>query len=241
MKSIALIILLAVVISGCAPAVSTPSEGDIQTAIAKTNEAQNQTNSSLNSTSTFQPAIIPTKQIKPTSTSQPTSKPTNTRVPTQTPNPNLFTPGTYLVGTEIKPGIYRGKEDYCYWERLKDLSGSFDAIIANGGPEGQFYVEVSESDLAFKIECQIIFLESLPDPLADMPKRIEPGMYLVGRDIKPGTYKGNEEYCYWERLSGVDGSFDSIITNGGPEGQFYVEVQETDFAFKTGCPLDFVE
>lgn len=322
MKTTTFVALLALLISGCTPSSAAPSDQDIQTAIAKTNVAQ-MVNPSDVSTSTIQPTAIPTIRVQSTNTPRPTPKPTLTKVPTATPDPNLLKPGTYLVGTEIDPGIYFGRGSYCYWERLKDLTGSFDAIITNNGPEGQFYVEILDSDFAFMTKCDLIPLETIPEdsikisetiepgeylvgrdilpgiyqgegsscywerrssangsftslianggpegqfyievlesdflfttkckvnllrelpaPAADMPKSIDPGMYLIGIDIAPGMYKGEGDYCYWERLRKVDGSFNSIITNGGPEGQFYVDVQATDFAFMTGCPLELVE
>lgn len=50
--------------------------------------------------------------------------------------------GMWLVGTDIPPGIYRTAGPYdsaipnCYWERLRDASGEFDSIIANGNETG---------------------------------------------------------------------------------------------------------
>lgn len=60
--------------------------------------------------------------------------------------------GTYLVGTDIKPGTYRnGNEGDCYWERLSNTSGDFDAIIANGNGGNQV-VTVKKTDKAFHTE-----------------------------------------------------------------------------------------
>jgi len=74
---------------------------------------------------------------------------------------------------------------------------------------------------------------------------LEPGTYIIGRDIQPGTYKGQAgtglDTCYWARLSGVSGEFVDLIANDNAEGQFYVEVDATDFALKTGCELELVE
>jgi hypothetical protein len=44
--------------------------------------------------------------------------------------------GTYEIGVDAKPGRYKTRvpEDspVCYWEKLKDDSGEFDSVIANG-------------------------------------------------------------------------------------------------------------
>ena len=64
--------------------------------------------------------------------------------------------GTYVVGTDIKPGLYKttGPSDSslpnCYWERDRDLSGGMDSIIANDNPKGQTTVQIASSDKAFK-------------------------------------------------------------------------------------------
>lgn len=64
------------------------------------------------------------------------------------------------------------------------------------------------------------------------------GQWIVGEDIQAGVYRndGNGNYCYWERLSGLSGSLDDVITNGLPQGPVSVEIMETDTAFSTqGC------
>lgn len=108
--------------------------------------------------------IQPTNTEQPTQTPEPTKtpRPTNTPPPpTATPDPNVVKPGTYLVGTDIRPGLYRGETSgfdifsSCYWERLKDLSGNLSSIIANDNSIGQYYIEVSESDFALRTHCEL--------------------------------------------------------------------------------------
>ena len=61
--------------------------------------------------------------------------------------------GQYLAGEDIKPGTYKtaGPEDDnfglgCYWARLKNSSGEFSAIIANGNITGQSRVTVRKGE-----------------------------------------------------------------------------------------------
>ncbi|NMB67248.1 MAG: hypothetical protein GYA20_00615 [Chloroflexi bacterium] len=176
-----------------------------------------------------------TKLPQPTKTTAPTKTPEPTKEPTATPDPNSIRSGVYLVNEDILPGIYKGNGS-CYWERLKDLSGSFDAIIANGNSNGQFYVEVKESDKAFSITCDATRLEALPEPPNEFPNAYISGQYLVGIDIPLGIYRG-EGSCYWERQKDVAGGFDAIIANGNSDGQFYVELKQGDFAFSTSCDV----
>ncbi|HWD79737.1 MAG TPA: hypothetical protein VG497_12670, partial [Kribbella sp.] len=61
----------------------------------------------------------------------------------------------------------------------------------------------------------------------------EDGVFLVGTDIKPGTYRnGNEADCYWARLRSTNGDFDAIITNGNGGNQV-ITIKKTDKAFET--------
>lgn len=63
------------------------------------------------------------------------------------------------------------------------------------------------------------------------------GIYVVGEDIQAGTYRSSgSSYCYWERLSGLSGDFDDIITNDTGEGPMVVTISPNDAAFSsTGC------
>ena len=61
----------------------------------------------------------------------------------------------------------------------------------------------------------------------------EDGIYLVGVDIKPGTYKsGPDGDCYWARLKNTEGDLDSIIANHNG-GNSVVTIRKTDKAFET--------
>ena len=61
----------------------------------------------------------------------------------------------------------------------------------------------------------------------------EDGIYLVGVDIKPGTYRnGNEGDCYWARLKNTNGDLDGIIANHNGGNQV-VTIKKTDKAFET--------
>jgi hypothetical protein len=60
------------------------------------------------------------------------------------------------------------------------------------------------------------------------------GIWLVGSDIQPGTYRNeNGGQCYWARLSGTSGTFGDIIANGNSSGQVVVTISPSDKAFET--------
>jgi hypothetical protein len=195
-----------------------------------------------------------TKTLSSTSTPKPTNtpKPTSTPLPpTATPDPNIVSKGMHMVGSDIRPGFYRGESDgfdlfdSCYWARLKDTSGDLGSILANENSIGQFYLEVLPGDFALETRCSLYYLEKLPDPAAEFPQKLAPGTYLVGIDMQPGQYKGQAgedimDSCYWARLKNVTGSLTSINANDIASGQFYVNVSANDFAFHTKCELERV-
>lgn len=64
-----------------------------------------------------------------------------------------ITGGVYEVGVDVQPGQYKTpgppEDDLvgsCYWARLKDDSGSFDALIANGNLEGPGSVTIKAGE-----------------------------------------------------------------------------------------------
>ncbi|MFE7564994.1 hypothetical protein [Kitasatospora sp. NPDC057500] len=69
--------------------------------------------------------------------------------------------GTFLVGTDIRPGTYRtagpggGSMGMCYWERARAADGDLGSIIANENLMGQGVVTIKKSDVVFKTQgCQ---------------------------------------------------------------------------------------
>lgn len=61
--------------------------------------------------------------------------------------------GVYQVGVDVRPGRYKTPGpapdaiiDLCYWARLTDDSGEFDAIIANGMLEGPGSLTINDGE-----------------------------------------------------------------------------------------------
>ena len=170
-------------------------------------------------------------------------------LPRPTPESSVG-PGTLRVGEDIAPGIYAGRAgtdilDSCYWARLEGASGELDDILANENARGQFYVEVLETDAYFAVNCEVTPLADWPVPNPRLVS-LDRGMYLVGRDIDAGTYRGETgegilESCYWARLSGVTDTLDDILANDNANGQFFVEVETTDYALNTHCGLHLTD
>ena len=71
--------------------------------------------------------------------------------------PGTFGDGTYLVGTDIAPGVYvtAGPDPtsvwpMCYYARLRGLDGSVSSIIANENFKGREVLEIKATDRAVK-------------------------------------------------------------------------------------------
>ena len=159
---------------------------------------------------------------------------------------NAISSGTYIVGADIAPGLYRGEvpEDAfgCTWQRLSSFRGDFDSIIESDlVTAGQYYIEVVDSDYAVKFTCPVTaFSTETATPVEDDATKL--GVYIVGFDIAPGLYRGEVPEdafgCTWQRLSSFRGDFDSIIESDlVTAGQYYIEVVDSDYAVKFTCPV----
>ncbi|MER6110655.1 hypothetical protein [Streptomyces hirsutus] len=91
-----------------------------------------------------------------TETETVTAKPKKTKEPG--PATSFSGEGEYVVGEDIKAGTYKtaGAEDEwgCYWERAKNASGEFDAIIANNNLTGQGRVTLNSGEYFKTNGCQ---------------------------------------------------------------------------------------
>ncbi|QIJ63146.1 hypothetical protein [Streptomyces sp. JB150] len=153
--------------------------------------------------------------------------------------------GDFQVGPDIKPGTYRttgNTDEMCYWERAKDASGEMDSLLANDNVSGTSYVTIPAGDKIFRTsDCND--WEAVDPGAGDGSPATEMagngGMFKVGADIAPGTYKstGNkDDLCYWERAKDAEHSLDSIIANNNVSGTAVVTISASDAYFKTsGC------
>jgi len=61
------------------------------------------------------------------------------------------------------------------------------------------------------------------------------GMYEVGKDIEPGTYRTRkgQSGCYYERLSGFSRTVNDIISNDNTDSIAIITISPTDAGFKS--------
>lgn len=86
------------------------------------------------------------------------AQPTKTAPKSQTPAPKTWGDGVWQVGKEIPAGSYVTTADsFCYWARLRDDSGSLDAILANDniatGERGRVGIKATDKFIEFTGGC----------------------------------------------------------------------------------------
>ncbi|MGW5122509.1 hypothetical protein ACWEQ7_00305 [Streptomyces sp. NPDC004069] len=98
----------------------------------------------------------PAPTVTETETVTVTAKPKKTKKPG--PAAAFSGEGEYLVGEDIKAGIYKTagpKDEFgCYWERAKDASGEFGSIIANNNLNGPGRVTLNSGEYFKTNRCQ---------------------------------------------------------------------------------------
>jgi hypothetical protein len=146
--------------------------------------------------------------------------------------------GTYRVGTQIKPGLYKSTGgSFCYWARLSGFSGSLYDINANYLGSGVTYVQILPGDVGFESSgCGA--WTTVPSTGARATTITKNGTYRVGIDILPGTYYafGAGDSCYWATLSGFSGTLDEIYENYLGSGWTIVTIPSWAKGFEVyGC------
>ncbi|WP_167044899.1 hypothetical protein [Salinibacterium sp. ZJ454] len=90
---------------------------------------------------------------------------------------------------------------------------------------------------SFRVPSSAPVVVPAPAPLPP-PIRFGEGTHLVGSEVPAGVYRSEGgDGCYWERKSGLGGTYTEIIANsfsmGGPQ---LVDIAPSDVAFETsGC------
>jgi hypothetical protein len=225
---LAAVVILALV-GGCIGAVVAVANNN------DTNSSANNDNSTP-TTSLAQTGLTATPQPETSPSPTPTPKPTATPTPTY---PH-FGDGTYQVGKDIQPGTYRTRvgSPGCYYARLKGFGGTLDDIIANNSTDAPAIVTIAATDKGFTSENCGTWTKDLSQ-ITQSKTSFGDGMYIVGTDIAPGTYKNTgAQGCYYARLSGFGNTLDDIIANNDTDAPAIVTIAATDKGFQSeGCGM----
>lgn len=129
---------------------------------------------------------------------------------------------------------------------LADAEATAERARAEGEDAGRAAVLAEQDGLANQIAEAEARLAELSGEVAAAeaaaPQPFGDGVWLVGADIAPGTYRSlvpaSSRNCYWARLSGAAGDFDDILANSNVDSgaQALVTIADGDVAFETaGC------
>lgn len=137
--------------------------------------------------------------------------------------PGVIPDGTYAVGAEIEPGVYRvGK----YWARLDRGQNIIDNDLNQGTCPSLVVVRPNDAYVEIRGKAVAVEAAASVHPIED---KCTGGTFLVGKDIEPGRYRIEASgQGYWARLNAKLGT----IANQLSDGQLIVVVRPTDFAVK---------
>ena len=148
-----------------------------------------------------------------------------------------FGPGTYRLVTDIPVGrYYNDPANGCHFQRLRGFGGTPADVIVDGlinFDAGQWIVDLLPTDAGFFTDanCNTWFTT----PRRGLAPGIAPGMWAIGTQITPGTYRAENSTagCYWQRVSSFTGGADAIIANlfASNNGPQLVTIASTDAGF----------
>lgn len=147
--------------------------------------------------------------------------------------------GTYIVGDDIAPGLYRTTG---YWALLEETQDIIDNNFIDDDEPGYALLSVPETCVPFvEISGTATPIEQIPffDPLAE---GVTQGVYLVGFDIQPGTYRVSDpDGAYAARLAVLPTGEWDILDNNFSDGNVILTVEPGDFAFEFSGVLELLE
>jgi DnaJ domain len=122
--------------------------------------------------------------------------------------------GTWLIGAEMTPGIWRGyRATQCSWIRMT-AADNLDRTVAGSGSTTT--VEIKPTDVAFWSDGCGWWTQILTPPSASPPEPFGAGTWLIPQEIAPGRWRNSDssEGCSWALLNGLDGGPSAVLTSG---------------------------
>jgi hypothetical protein len=143
-------------------------------------------------------------------------------------SPSAGNPTSYVVEAGSSPGASNLANS--------DLGGPAPSLTATGVGPGVYYVRVRGKNacgLGGPSNEVVVVVGNASGPRTTFGA----GSYIVGRDIAAARYYGAPAAgCYWERRSGLGGTFAEILANdfiGPNQAQAIVDVLASDVGFST--------
>ncbi|AWW42885.1 hypothetical protein DN051_36695 [Streptomyces cadmiisoli] len=107
-------------------------------------------------------------------------------------------------------------------------------------------IESAEADLDAGLVPDVTVPAADPAPTEEEEEPVGPstsigsGTYLVGEDVKAGSYKTSgptDDMCYWARNKNDSGELEAIIANGILEGPGRVTLNKGEVFETSGCEV----
>ncbi len=146
--------------------------------------------------------------------------------------------GTWAVHVEVSPGIYVADVplgSQCFWSRLSAFTGENDDFIATDTTPNHAVMTIMENDVGVYSDGCGTWSLATDSEQATIHEEIEDGVYIVGRDIAPGTYTSTREgqgQCFWSRVDGFTGDLYERPAIYGAGGRAIVTIKEDDVGFR---------
>ncbi len=157
----------------------------------------------------------------------------------------MFGRGTWAVESEIPAGTYFAdvpEGSTCFWSRLSGFDGEPSAFVTSELAVGRSITTVQSFDVGFYSDgCGDWKLVPNVSDFKNVARntKFDDGVYIVGRDIAPGTYVSSViegEICFWSRLTGFDGDPFKRLNIYASEGQAIATILPSDAGFRSfGC------
>jgi hypothetical protein len=152
-----------------------------------------------------------------------------------------FGAGQYRVPTDIPAGrYYSDPAAGCQLQRLRAFGGTPADVIVSTVVDfdaGQWIVDLLATDAGFQTNANCGFW--FTTPRRGLSSTITPGLWIVGAQITPGTYRADSsrQGCFWQRVSNFTGAGDAVIANAiaSSDGAQLVAIANTDAGFSSNA------
>jgi hypothetical protein len=148
-------------------------------------------------------------------------------------------PGQYRVGSDIPAGrYYSDPSSGCRFQRVRAFGGApSDTIVETiiNFDAGQWIVDLASTDGGFVTDANCGFW--FTTPRRGLSTSITAGMWIVGAQLAPGTYRAENSIqgCFWQRVSNFSGAIDAVLSSAlvTSPGIQLVTISATDAGFST--------
>jgi hypothetical protein len=150
-----------------------------------------------------------------------------------------FGPGQYRVPADMAAGLYYSDPGHgCRFQRLRGFGGTLaDAITTTqvNFDAGQWVVQLLPTDAGFETSASCSFWHTTPR--RGLESNITTGMWVVGAQVAPGTYRTENAAagCEWQRVSAFTNAPEAVIagTFVSTPGAQLVTIASTDVGFSS--------